>query len=866
MRNRWQLLMVGAAVLGTGLATVAAAPASAATAATRVGHVPRIPAGSTVRSSLPQATLLHVDISVRPSNPAGLAQLAQEVSTPGSSLYHHYVSSAQFAALFGPTQQTIQSVKAALTAAGLHPGAVSANHLTIPVTATAAKLSSAFATGFDQYALPGGRVAYANTAAPQLASTVAPYVQSIVGLDDLSVATPSRTRALPATTAQPATPPKPAIVTGGPQPCAAASSAASNAYTADGFASSYGLSSLYNAGDLGAGQTVAVLEGEANLPSDIAAFEGCYGSSTPVTYVKVDGGPKAGAGGGEAALDIEDILSLAPSVSVLDYEAPNTNAAWLDMWNEVVSQDIAKVISVSWDLCEPYSVLSDDNAENTLFQEAAIQGQSITVASGDAGSEACLDPWTPLSRNSNTELAVNDPASQPYATAVGGTTLSQLGPPPVESVWNDGMGGGASGGGISSIWTMPSYQSGAGGSLGVVNADSSGSPCGASPGQLCREVPDVSAAADPNTGYVIYWDGFWTTTGGTSAAAPTWAALLALTDASSACAGATVGFANPALYSVAAGDPGAFNDITSGENDIAGTNGGLFPALSRYDMASGLGSPNGARLAADLCASGTTADPVGVTNPGTQTTDLGQSSNLQIAATDATAGQNLTYGAIGLPAGLSISTSSGLITGVPTTPGVSTVVVVAEDGNQASNAATFSWLVPANVAKLTPGYGPPGGGTTVTIKGVGFKGATDVLLCGVDIPSSSFTVNKPGTVIKLIAPGGVGQGAVEVVGPSGTSPVNAASVFRYGPAVTKVSPNHGSVTGGNTVNISGTNLTGATSVLFGGVPVAPGLFTVVSSKKITVHVPAQAAGAVNVTVITAGGPSAISAADTYTYS
>src|ERR1019366_7755629 len=139
--------------------------------------------------------------------------------------------------------------------------------------------------------------------------------------------------------------------------------------------------------------------------------------------------------------------------------------------------------SDSWGLCESSNLMIDPNplsAENTLFEQAATQGQSIFVAAGDSGSEACAG---------TTDLAVGDAASQPFVTGVGGTTLTTLSPPIGESVWNDGTGG-AGGGGISLFWAIPSYQT----RLGV-NSLSSGSLCGAPSGSFCREVPDVSADA-----------------------------------------------------------------------------------------------------------------------------------------------------------------------------------------------------------------------------------------------------------------------------------------------------------------------------------------------------------------------------------
>jgi kumamolisin len=318
-----------------------------------------------------------------------------------------------------------------------------------------------------------------------------------------------------------------------------------------------------------------------------------------------------------------------------------------------------------------------------LFQEAATQGESVDVAQGDAGSEACLQGGTDGSLN------VQDPGSQPFVTSVGGTTITTLGPRPVETTYNDPAGG-AGGGGISKAWAMPAYQAGAPASLNVINANSSGVPC-APTNDDCREVPDVSADASDLSAYAIYyagnWDGFW----GTSAAAPTWAAYTALVNGSSACGGTTVGFANPLLYQIAADDyAGAFNDITTGTNDLSGGQGGLFPTGPGYDMATGLGSPNGGVLAQDLCAA--RASAVTVTDPGNQTTAVGAPVSLPIRATDATAAR-LSYSATGLPPGLSIDPGTGVISGTTTTAVATAVQVTVTDADGASARASFTWIV-----------------------------------------------------------------------------------------------------------------------------------------------------------------------------
>jgi subtilase family serine protease len=278
---------------------------------------------------------------------------------------------------------------------------------------------------------------------------------------------------------------------------------------------------------------------------------------------------------------------------------------------------------------------------------------------------------------------------------VGGTTLSALGPPPTQKSWNDSSRQtGASGGGLSSQWAMPFYQSGAPSSLHVISSHSSGTPCGASAGSYCREVPDVSADADPYTGYLIYYDGSWAGIGGTSGAAPLWAAFMALTNASTGCGGTAVGFANPDLYKIAGSSSYSttFSDITAGNNDYtpSGNLGGLYRAGTGYDMASGLGTPIGSGLPAALCA--VSGDTVTVTNPGRQTTEVGTKASLQITATDSD-GLSLTYSSSGLPDGLKLNATTGLITGKPKKAGTSTVTVTAVDTTGGEGGATFTWKV-----------------------------------------------------------------------------------------------------------------------------------------------------------------------------
>ena len=210
-----------------------------------------------------------------------------------------------------------------------------------------------------------------------------------------------------------------------------------------------------------------------------------------------------------------------------------------------------------------------------------MQGISVFVATGDSGSNGC--------GSASPFLDTDATASSPFATGVGGTHLTPGGGTK-ERVWK------GAGGGISGVWPKPAWQ--------PVVADSDGTACGATPG-FCRQVPDISLDADPNTGYVIYCtagpchNSKWSQWGGTSAAAPLVAGITAdMNEYSLANGGQRLGFANPFLYGAPAGH---FYDVTLGDNDDSGLLG-AYPARAGYDMASGLGSVDAAALAADLAA------------------------------------------------------------------------------------------------------------------------------------------------------------------------------------------------------------------------------------------------------------------------
>jgi subtilase family serine protease len=486
-------------------------------------------------------------IALAPRDAAALAGYAQAVTTPGSRQYHHFLTVAQFSRRFGRTGAQLHALRKRLAAHGLHAGRVAANGLTLSVTG------------------------------PARADVAAALPRSLVqGVIRSAGAAPSSSVIVHRSHLRAGGPTPDVDATGAAAPCSGALQLAqiAGAHTADQIAAAYGMDALHAAGDEGQGVTVALYELEPFSATDIADYQACYGTAAPVTTTLVDGGAGSGAGSGEAAMDIEDVIGLAPQASIEVYEGPSSHTGAYDTYSRIVADDTAQVISTSWGLCEQLVGAAPAAAENTLFEEAAVQGQTVVAASGDQGSDDCGIGIR----------SVDDPASQPWVTGVGGTT-----DPGADSAWNDALGAG--GGGVSHLWSRPGYQ----------DADAVPASRGCEGTSSCREVPDVSADADPVGGYVAVYNGGWATVGGTSVAAPTLAAYAALAEASPACAGHRIGFLNPLLYRAPAG---AMRDVTLGGNSSGGVSG--FAAGPGYDMASGLGTPTAA-LDAALCATPATA-------------------------------------------------------------------------------------------------------------------------------------------------------------------------------------------------------------------------------------------------------------------
>ncbi len=333
------------------------------------------------------------------------------------------------------------------------------------------------------------------------------------------------------------------------------------------------LASLYDFPDGdGQGECIAIIElGGGYRPADLTAyFDEIQTPAPKVTAVSVDHGRNTPTGDpsgadGEVMLDIEVAGAVAPSAKIVVYFAPNTDAGFVDAVSTAIhdTRNNPSVISISWGSPEANWTEQAMTALDQAFQAAAMAGITVCVASGDHGSS-----------DGGSGLNVDFPASSPHALACGGTSLRAAnGNIQSETVWNDGAGGGATGGGVSAVFPLPIWQKG----LQVTNGQ------GQKSALTSRGVPDVCGDADPVTGYLVRVDGSETVVGGTSAVAPLWAGLIARINGAR---GSAVGFINPQLYQSAS----SLRDIVQGDN-------GDYSASKGWDACTGLGSPDGNKVA-----------------------------------------------------------------------------------------------------------------------------------------------------------------------------------------------------------------------------------------------------------------------------
>ena len=467
-----------------------------------------------------------------------------------ASLGGRQLSREEFGASYGASQQDFDAVRNFAHTHGLRVDeqASSLERRRVELRGKVSDFEKAFGVQLDDYESQSehhkGRRFHAFTGHVSMPEAVVGRLEAVRGLDDRPIATPKFiVRPAAAGTAGSFTPPQVAQV--------------------------YSFPSAGN----GAGQTIGIIElGGGYTTTDITNYFSQLGLPAPnVTAVTLDGGSNTpgdptGADG-EVMLDIEVAGAVAPGAKIVVYFTTNTDQGFQDAISTAIhdSTNNPSVISISWGGPESSWSQTAINSMDSTCQSAAALGVTITVACGDNGSS-----------DGASGDNVDFPASSPHVLACGGTNLqASNGRRQSETVWNDqGSGGGATGGGVSAVFALPSWQA---------NAKVPKAP-GATGG---RGVPDVAGDAAPSTGYQILVDGQQQVVGGTSAVAPLWAGLVAILNQQ---LGRKVGFINPQLYTLG---EAPFFDITSGNN-------GDFTAGPGWDACTGLGAPNGQQLLSTL--------------------------------------------------------------------------------------------------------------------------------------------------------------------------------------------------------------------------------------------------------------------------
>src|SRR5271155_1015820 len=463
------------------------------------------------------------------------------------------LSRAQFASRHGARSADIKKIRTFATQNKLKVVAASRPRRSVLLSGSVADFSRAFGVELNSYAHSAG-TSRMRSGAIQIPAPLSGIIEGVFGLDNRPQAKPHfriRKQSQNATLAQ----------------------AASASYNATQVAQAYN----FPAATTGSGQTIGILELSGGYSAtDLATYFKNLGIKTPtVTAVSVDGGANSPTGDpdgpdGEVELDIEVVGAVAPPAQLAVYFTTNTDKGFLDALTTAVhdATNRPSIISISWGGPESAWTQQAMNSFSAACQDAATMGVTVLAASGDNGA---------IDGSADNKPTVDFPSSSPYVLGCGGTMLTLSGTKiSGEVAWNElASGEGATGGGVSGFFAIPTYQQQA----GVPKSPS---------GFVGRGVPDVSGDADPRTGYNVVVDGSATVIGGTSAVAPLWAGLLARINQS---LGKSVGFINPMLY--AAKSAATFRDITSGSN-------GTYVAGPGWDPCTGNGTPDGTALLQSL--------------------------------------------------------------------------------------------------------------------------------------------------------------------------------------------------------------------------------------------------------------------------
>lgn len=475
---------------------------------------------------------------------------------PRSPVYHHFIDAQAFGRRFGISERQLTALRRALRQDGIRIIAQYPQRTAIDVAAPAGVVDHVFGTRLMNYASVAGRVFHAPVGTPVIPKSFRGAVSNVAGLSG--------------------------------RPIALSDDVPAGGLTPQTGRAAYDITPLYNQGIRGQGEKIALISFARFDQSDLDNFAQQFGlpSFTPEDIPSPqDGGAidTSTDGVGEADLDAEVVHEIAPRAQILNYNAPQTTAQGADAFGELVDKIVADgradIVSDSYGFCELTFPSSDIQRDEQAIDAAVAHGISIFKSSGDSGAYQCQ-----RFNQSDHRLSVEWPASSGGVIAVGGTTLSvtPTGAYAGESAWQGTLTESGGGGGLSAYVPRPAWQQ----APGVINQFSDGR----------RQVPDVSAAANPFFGWATFSNGKLQPVGGTSAASPFWAASMALIEQYAREQGvAHLGFVDPMLYRIASTPQKVppFHDVTIGSNRY-------YPAGPGWDFATGLGSPDVYNLAQDV--------------------------------------------------------------------------------------------------------------------------------------------------------------------------------------------------------------------------------------------------------------------------
>jgi subtilase family serine protease len=547
---------------------------------------------SALVAPLEESKQISVLLALPSSDPTGLADLVKHVSTPGDPLYHQYLTPQQIAKKFGGNEADYTAVKNWAAANGLVLSQESIGHINLTLRGSVSQLQKIFKTQLNTYRTSGGETFFSASVKPVVPAEISSKISGLIGLTESRRLTPMVKVAKTLGEDPQVRSDKMRVDSGGTGP--------GGTYNASDLRTIY---SIPDYGKYDKAVVMAVFEqGYYNQNDTAKYFTTNQLPKVKQTPVSVNKSPVVDEPGvePEACLDVDMIVGINPQVSevliyVDDYHYDSFQVAIVDAITQVASDDKAQILSISYGQDEGLQGTSTLEAENTALQQCAVEGITVFASSGDNGA---------YGDGFNFPYNVSDPSSQPLVTGVGGTTLF-TGPGELwenENAWDElNNNFGATGGGVSSYWSLPDWQNTTVGGTAYVTANGGSA--------TYRNIPDIAAVGDPLTGVAVYVkdQGGWIQIGGTSVSAPIWAGYISTINAAYNHFNlGKIGFFNPVLYAVGTPDFGVGNpasylrDIIQGQNGLIGSNyPGYFNGIG-YSNNTGSGTIWGEGLAAQL--------------------------------------------------------------------------------------------------------------------------------------------------------------------------------------------------------------------------------------------------------------------------